>query len=51
MKTYKIKMTSGHGTEYAYLDGLTYEEALQICEDNYWIVDKGFIWDLYIEEE
>ena len=50
MKTYKIKMTSGGGTEYTYLDGLTYKEALQICEDNHWTVDNGIFWDLCIEE-
>lgn len=51
MKKYKVIMSSGGGTVRDYITGLTYEEAYQTCEDNNWIVDLGFIWDLYIEED
>ena len=47
----KIMMVSWGGTEREFLSGLTYEEALQICEDNNWVMDTGYIWDLVIEEE
>lgn len=29
----------------------TYEEAYAYCEDNHWVFDAGYIWDLEIEEE
>ena len=36
-------MMIGGSVEREYMTGLTYKEALQVCEDNGWIMDLGFI--------
>ncbi len=51
---YKIMMYAG-SVKQKYMSGLTYTEAVEICEDNGWVVrpdgDGGFEWDLEVEEE
>ena len=51
--TYRIVMTSWGGTRKEMFSGLTYKEALEICEGYNWTVcpDGGYEWDLEIEEE
>ena len=50
---FKIIMYSWGGTRRDMYKGLTYEEALEICEEYGWVAspDGGYIWDLDIEEE
>lgn len=50
---YKIVMTSWGGTRKDMFTGLSYEEALEICEGYGWVAspDGGYEWDLEIEEE
>ena len=50
---WKIIMSSGHGTVYDYCGGLTYDEALDICESyNWtWADENEFDWDLEIVED
>lgn len=49
--TFKIMLNSGHGTSREYMSGLTYKEAISVCNDMDWHLDTGFIWDLSIEKE
>ena len=50
---YKIVMTSWGGTRVDMFNGLTYDNAVEICEDYGWTAcpDGGYVWDLEIEEE
>lgn len=50
---YKIMMTSGGGTRRVFTSGLTYYEALDLCDqlDYEWVDENGFAWTLEIEEE
>lgn len=50
---YKIMMSSWGGTRREMYSGLSYKEALEICEDYGWVAcpDDGYEWDLEIEEE
>lgn len=50
-RLYKI-MTQGGTIERCFMELLTYEEALEFCEVNDWVMcmDGGYIWDLVIEE-
>lgn len=49
---YCIIMHSGGGTDRLLFDGLTFEEANELCEQYNWeLVDENcFVWDLSIEE-
>lgn len=49
---YKVVMTSMGGTRVDMFTGLTYDNAVAICEDYGWVVcpDDGYMWDLEIEE-
>ena len=51
---YRIMMCAGT-VKQKYMGGLTYTEAVEICEDNGWVIcpdgDGGFEWDLEVEEE
>ena len=50
---YKIVMKSWGGTQQDMYTGLSYANAVDICEDYGWEVapDGGYVWDLEIEEE
>ena len=51
---FKIMLSSGHGTEKLFADGLSEEEAVRICEEYNWeyqINGEGFVWDMIIEED
>ncbi len=51
---YKIVMVSWGGTKHDFASDLSYDEALQICEDNNWEYSYepgGYVWDLEIEED
>ena len=48
---FRIMLVSGGGTRREYMRGLNFEVAYQICEDNRWELDDGFVWDLEIEED
>ena len=52
--TYKVIRYAG-SVKYDMYTDLTYEEAIEVCEDYGWVVrpdgDGGFEWDLEIEEE
>ena len=50
-KTYRIMMCSDGGTRKVMYEGLTEEQAYDICRDYGWEVDMGYIWRLEIEEE
>lgn len=52
MKKYKVIMRSCSVT-HDLCTGLSYDEAVEICEDYGWeyAPDGGFVWDLEIEEE
>ena len=49
---YKIVCEAG-SVQHTIYTGLTYKEALEICEGYNWEFDYngGLVWDLYIEEE
>ena len=49
---YKILLQSMGGTRKTLIELMTYEEALEYCESNDWVMcmDCGYIWDLIIEE-
>lgn len=47
----RVMMYSCGGTRRELTSFDTYEEALAFCEDNHWVFDAGYIWDLEIEEE
>lgn len=50
---YKIVMTSMGSTRVDMFTGLTYDNAVEICENYGWVAcpDGGYVWDLEIEEE
>ena len=50
-KTYRIMMCSDGGTRKVMYEGLTEEQAYDICRDYGWEVDMGYVWRLEIEEE
>lgn len=52
-KLYKIMVESWGGTRQLYMECLSYEEALEICESYNWEIclDGGYIWDMVIDEQ
>lgn len=51
---YRIMMESWGGTKKLFMDDLTEEEAVEICESYNWMVESingGYIWDLVIERK
>ena len=51
MKTYRVVKTSMGGTRRPVWTGLSYTEAVGLCEFYGWELDEGYVWDLEIEEE
>lgn len=51
MTKYKVIATSLGGTVREILNDLSYEEALDFCRAERWVMDRGYIWDLDIEED
>ena len=50
MNNYKVVMSSWGGTKKDLCTDITYEEALEICENYGWEIDEGYVWDLEIDE-
>lgn len=53
MTTYKVIMKSSGGVVYDRVNGMTFEEATEFCEQHNWMwIDRNeFEWDLEITEE
>ena len=49
--TYKVVKSSWGGVKMDVLTGLSHEDALRFCEENGWVLDEGYVWDLSIEED
>lgn len=50
---YAITMSSGGGTTYNYMSGLSWKDANEICDNMNWEFcdENGFVWSLDIEED
>lgn len=51
MVTYNVILTSWGGTNRVFVQDVTIEEAVEICESHNWEWDDGgYIWDMEIEK-